>query len=130
MEILVTGASGYIGSELIPRLAADGHSVRAFGRQESRVAAALPEGTPSVPVHTGDVVTGAGLDAALEGCDAAYFLIHSMEPGDESFGDRDRRAAELDQHGLAGEALDIGQSLYKYAGGLGRGHDVLLFSLM
>ena len=53
MEILVTGASGYVGSTLIPRLAADGHGVRAFARDAARVEAA-------VPVHTGDVVTGSG----------------------------------------------------------------------
>jgi uncharacterized protein YbjT (DUF2867 family) len=87
MEILVTGASGYVGSALIPRLLADGHQVRGFARDASRVDAAIP-------VHVGDAVTGAGLDEALEGCDVAYFLIHSMEAGSESFGDRDRRAAE------------------------------------
>ena len=87
MEILVTGASGFVGSALIPRLAAEGHSVRAFARDASRVAA-------QVPIHVGDVVTGAGLDEALDGCDVAYFLVHSMEPGQDSFGERDRRAAE------------------------------------
>jgi uncharacterized protein YbjT (DUF2867 family) len=90
MEILVTGASGFVGSELIPRLQRDGHAVRAFARDATRVA-------PPVPVHVGDAVTGAGLDAALDGVDAAYFLIHSMERspmGNGSFADRDRRAAE------------------------------------
>jgi uncharacterized protein YbjT (DUF2867 family) len=37
MEILVTGASGFVGSALIPRLAADGHRVRAFARDAARV---------------------------------------------------------------------------------------------
>src|SRR5437868_12995317 len=107
MEILVSGASGYVGSALIPRLADDGHSVRAFARDASRVEA-------DVPVVVGDVVTGAGLDEALDGCDAAYFLIHSMEPGEESFGDRDRRAAE----NFATAARAAGVQRVIYLGGL------------
>jgi uncharacterized protein YbjT (DUF2867 family) len=107
MEILVTGASGYVGSSLIPRLADDGHSVRAFARDPARVEA-------DVPVYTGDVVTGAGLDEALDGCEAAYFLVHSMEAGQDSFGDRDRRAAEA----FAGAARRAGVRRVIYLGGL------------
>ena len=107
MEILVTGASGFVGSALIPRLAADGHEVRAFARDAARVRAA-------VPVHTGDLVTGEGLDDALRGCEAAYFLVHSMEPGDESFSARDRRAAEA----FAAAARRAGTRRVIYLGGL------------
>ena len=90
MEILVTGASGFVGSQLIPRLQRDGHAVRAFARDPTRVAA-------RVDVHVGDAVRGTGLESALHGVDAAYFLIHSMEPApvaNGTFADRDRRAAE------------------------------------
>ncbi len=107
MEILVTGASGFVGSALIPRLAADGHGVRAFARDAARVRAA-------VPVHTGDLVTGEGLDDALRGCEAAFFLVHSMEPGDESFSARDRRAAEA----FAAAARRAGTRRVVYLGGL------------
>jgi uncharacterized protein YbjT (DUF2867 family) len=71
-RILVTGASGFVGAALIPRLQRDGHDVRAFGRAAGRVRA-------RVPVVEGDAVTGAGLDAALDGVECAFFLIHSME---------------------------------------------------
>jgi len=90
MNILVTGASGFVGSALIPRLTGDGHAVRAYGRSAARVRA-------DVPVIEGDAVAGSGLDQALEGIDVAYFLIHSMEAAGAadagSFADRDRRAA-------------------------------------
>src|SRR6476620_10767054 len=89
-HVLVTGASGFVGAALIPRLQRDGHSVRAFGRAAGRVRA-------KVPVVEGDAVTGAGLDAALDGVDCAYFLIHSMETAGVAnggdFAERDRRAA-------------------------------------
>jgi uncharacterized protein YbjT (DUF2867 family) len=89
MNILVTGATGFVGAALIPRLARDGHSLRAFARDASRA----PSG---VSVVEGDVLTGDGLDEALQDVDIAYYLIHSMEPAvaNGSFADRERRAAE------------------------------------
>jgi uncharacterized protein YbjT (DUF2867 family) len=86
MRILLTGVSGAIGSELAPALAGAGHEVRGFARDAARV-------TADVPVVRGDAVTGAGLDAALEGIDVAYFLIHSMEGRDAGFEARERAIA-------------------------------------
>ena len=74
MQVLVTGASGAIGAELVPRLARGGHAVRAFARDPARVTAA-----GVAEVVRGDAVSGAGLDEALEAIEVAYFLIHSME---------------------------------------------------
>jgi uncharacterized protein YbjT (DUF2867 family) len=112
VNVLVTGASGFVGAALIPRLQRDGHDVRAFGRAAGRVRA-------EVPVVEGDAVTGAGLDAALEGVDCAYFLIHSMETvggpvvsGD--FAERDRRAARA----FADAARRAGVRRVVYLGGL------------
>jgi uncharacterized protein YbjT (DUF2867 family) len=107
MEILVTGASGYVGSELIPRLQRDGHTVRAFARDPSRVTAA-------VPAFAGDVVSGRGLEQALEGCRVAYFLVHSMEAGEGHFSQRDRRGAE----GFGAAAARAGVQRIVYLGGL------------
>jgi uncharacterized protein YbjT (DUF2867 family) len=86
MRILLTGASGAIGSELAPALASAGHELRGFARDPSRVAA-------DIPVVGGDAVTGAGLDQALDGIDVAYFLIHSMEGADTGFESRERATA-------------------------------------
>jgi uncharacterized protein YbjT (DUF2867 family) len=115
MEILVTGATGYVGSELIPRLRRDGHTVRAFAREPARVDVARTE--PGIDVYAGDAVTGEGLDAALDSCDAAYFLIHSLEAAgsaDGTFADRDRRAAES----FAAAAGSAGVRRLVYLGGL------------
>jgi len=91
VQVLVTGASGAIGAELVPRLTSAGHAVRAFGRDPARIAVA-----EASAVVRGDAVSGAGLGEALAGIDVAYFLIHSMETaldGAGSFADRDRAAA-------------------------------------
>jgi uncharacterized protein YbjT (DUF2867 family) len=108
VRILVTGASGYIGSQLIPRLARDGHDLLAFARDPARVRV-------DVPVAVGDVVSGAGLEAALEGVETAYYLVHSMEASpDGPFPDRERRAAER----FATAAVAAGAERIVYLGGL------------
>jgi uncharacterized protein YbjT (DUF2867 family) len=102
MRILVTGASGFAGSLLVPRLHADGHTVRALGRDPRRVRDALahtcqPGPCADVEVVCADVLSTDGLAAALTDIEVAYYLIHSMEspPGDDApFSERDRIAAE------------------------------------
>ena len=92
MQTLVTGVSGYVGAALVARLQRDGHAVRGFARSRERVAraGALPD-----ELVLGDVVTGAGLDEALEGAEVAYYLIHSMEGAAAgAFADAERRSAE------------------------------------
>ena len=84
---LVTGATGYIGRRLIDRLRREDRPVRALARDPSRV-----EQLPGVEVVAGDLVSGEGLEAALEGCSNAYYLVHSMEAGSNGFASRDRRA--------------------------------------
>jgi uncharacterized protein YbjT (DUF2867 family) len=100
MRILVTGASGFVGSLLVPRLRSEGHAVRAFGRDPARVIAALEESTPDgaedVEVLRGDVLLGTGLERAFAQIDVAYYLIHSMErpSGDSTpFDEREQLAA-------------------------------------
>jgi len=111
MNILVTGASGFVGSALIPRLGRDGHTIRAFARSRARVHA-------DVPVVEGDAVAGTGLEQALDEIDVAYFLIHSMEASGAanagSFADRDRRAAGA----FAQAAQRAGVRRVVYLGGL------------
>jgi len=111
MRILVTGVSGFVGARLVPRLRRDGHELRGFARDPGRVAV-------DVPLVVGDVVTGAGLDAALDGVEVAYFLIHSMEPATDAesadFRARERTAAER----FAAAARAAGVRRVVYLGGL------------
>ena len=103
MDVLVTGISGYIGAQLVPRLLADGHSVRGMSRRGGV--------GKSVEVARADAVSGAGLEHALAGIDVAYYLIHSMEPStDGSFGQRERSAAE--NFARAARAADVQRIIY------------------
>src|SRR5947209_7269154 len=110
MELL-TGATGYIGGRLMGRLVADGRDVRALAREPARLA-----GEP-VQVARADVLSGEGLETALDGCETAYYLIHSMSHGagpNGSFVDTDRRAAE----NFARAAQEAGVRRIVYLGGL------------
>src|ERR1700747_2798336 len=100
MRILVTGASGFVGSLLGPRLQEEGHDVGAAARAPARV-------RPGAEVVRADVVTGEGLARAFDEIEVAYYLIHSMErapvggdnggaqgPSSKPFEERERVAAE------------------------------------
>src|SRR5688500_11043380 len=112
MRVLVTGITGFVGAALTPRLEREGHDVRGFARDPSRVDPAL-----AIPVVRGDVGSGEGLDEALDGVDAAYYLIHSMEPpvnGSASpFSERELRSAE----NFADAATRAGVEQIIYLGG-------------
>jgi uncharacterized protein YbjT (DUF2867 family) len=109
---LVTGSTGYVGARLLRRLAGEGRALRALARRPERL-----EPLDGVERVRGDLVTGAGLTRALDGCATAYYLVHSMEAaaGDgNAFGDRDRTAAE--RFGRA--AADAGVERIVYLGGI------------
>src|SRR6476659_432946 len=106
-----TGATGYIGGRLMRRLIADGREVRALARNPARLA-----GEP-IDVVQGDAIKGDGLAQALDGCETAYYLVHSMEQAaarDGTFADLDRRAAD----NFARAAQEAGVDRVVYLGGL------------
>ncbi len=88
-RVLVLGASGYIGSHVVPRLAAAGRAVRAAAR---RVDALEASGWAGVETVAADALDPASLDRALQGIDVAYYLVHSMAAGAD-FPRLDREAA-------------------------------------
>lgn len=88
--ILVTGATGYVGSRLIPRLLENGFRVRVLARDPARL-----EGRPwlgQVQVYQGDATRQESLLPALEGVESAYYLIHGRQGGSLNAG-RDMLAA-------------------------------------
>jgi uncharacterized protein YbjT (DUF2867 family) len=112
VRILVTGVSGFVGAQLVPRLARDGHELRGFARNASRV-------TVEVPLVTGDALTGDGLAQALDGIDVAYYLLHSMEPPAQDAAAPGFAAAERTAAQRFGEAAQAaGVERIVYLGGL------------
>jgi len=90
VKALVTGATGYIGGRLIPRLLRAGHDVRVFVRNPSKLQGR--EWVDDVEVFEGDLLEPETIQPALEGVDAAYYLVHSM-CADDDFEERDRNLA-------------------------------------
>lgn len=109
--ILVTGASGAVGSKLVERLVADGVTPVPAGRRPDALRSRWPDLSP-VEI---DVVRPDSLTASLEGIRLAYYLIHSMEPGVDDFQERDRVGAE----NFASAARATGVERVVYLGGLG-----------
>lgn len=112
MRVLVTGATGYIGGLLAPRLLAAGHAVRVLVRDPARVAGR--RWASAVEVARGDVLDPASLAPALRGCDAAYYLVHSMGAA-ARFHERDLAGAG--HFAAAAEAAGLRRVVY--LGGLG-----------
>src|SRR5512140_67837 len=76
--MLVFGASGYIGSNLVPALLAAGARVRAAARNRNVLEA---RAWPGAELVAADALAPDSLPAALEGVDTAYYLVHSMASG-------------------------------------------------
>jgi uncharacterized protein YbjT (DUF2867 family) len=90
VHVLVTGATGYIGGRLVPRLLARGHRVRCVARDPNRLAG---RDWPHVEIVRGDLADASMFPAVLDGIDVAYYLVHSMAEGG-AFRERDRVMAE------------------------------------
>ncbi|MHB0964258.1 MAG: NAD(P)H-binding protein, partial [Gemmatimonadaceae bacterium] len=111
LRVLVTGATGYIGGRLVPRLLEKGHHVRCVARNPDRLVGYPWPGAEIVP---GDLEEPDIFWNVLDGIDVAYYLVHSMAVG-AGYRERDRLMAL----NFAGAAARAGVGRIIYLGGLG-----------
>ena len=109
--ILVTGASGYIASQLVPRLLEKGYRIRCLVRNPDHLK--YRSWISQVEVACGDLTEPESYKSAMIGISQAYYLVHSMASGDD-YTDRDLLAAR----DFSINARDAGIKHIIYLGGL------------
>jgi uncharacterized protein YbjT (DUF2867 family) len=117
-KILLTGATGYVGGRLLPRLLDGGYCVRCAARQPQRLSHITHS---NAEVVQADLLDYDSLEVALDGIDVAYYLVHSLGSATD-FEEKELRCAE----NLARAAEKAGIQRIIYLGGLGSGEDLSL----
>jgi uncharacterized protein YbjT (DUF2867 family) len=112
MRVAVTGATGFIGAVLAKALTDEGHDVTALTRHPG-------DYTGAGRAVRADIGDAESLRRALDGQEAAYYLVHSLAVGDFAVRDRDGASA------FAAAAAGAGLSQVVYLGGLGDDRDDL-----
>ncbi len=114
-KIIVLGATGYVGENFVPKLLEEGFSVKAAGRSEDKLKDKSFSNHPNVELVQVDVRDPDSLRSALNGCDIAYYLVHSMDVENKDFERADRMAA----NNMVRAARQCGLKRIIYLGGLG-----------
>ena len=113
--ILLSGATGYIGGRLAPRLLERGYRLRCISRSREKLLSRPWARDDRVEVVECDAGDAQGLAAAMQGCSAAYYLVHSMNAAGPAYRDLDRELAGV--FGRAASKAGVGRIIY--LGGLG-----------
>ena len=113
--VAVAGATGYIGTRLVPRLLKAGWRVRCLVRSPRKLADRSWYTDQRVEIVRSDLSDTATVSAQLNGCEAAFYLVHSMVSAGSSYADADRAMASR----FADAAAAARVERVIYLGGLG-----------
>lgn len=114
LPVFVTGATGYIGARLVPRLLDAGYAVRCMVRSPRKLVRRAWCTHPRVSIVRGDLRATQDLASLMRGCGAAFYLVHSMLSAGEDDAARDAESARL----FVRAAADARIARIIYLGGL------------
>ena len=114
-RVAIAGVTGYIGGRLAPRLIEHGYAIRCLVRAPAKLQNRPWATDPKVQIRLADLADETSLTRELEGCWAAYYLVHSMMSAGSDYADRDRQLALT----FARAAKNAGIKRVIYLGGLG-----------
>jgi uncharacterized protein YbjT (DUF2867 family) len=113
--VFVSGATGYIGGRLVPRLLERGYRVRCHARSPRKLEDRPWAADPRVEIVSGDLADEAALATSMGGCATAFYLVHSMLAAGGDYAKRDQVLAAA--FGRAARSAGVGRIVY--LGGLG-----------
>ncbi|MGO1298862.1 MAG: DUF2867 domain-containing protein [Vibrio sp.] len=102
-DIIVLGSSGYIGSQLVPLLLSQGHTVTATARHRETLEKRFPA-HPNLTLNTLDLADSEAVNTLLPHFDTVFFLVHGMSHGDY-FVDYELSLASNVSHALHGSKV-------------------------
>ena len=114
-RVAIAGATGYIGGRLAPRLIEDGYIIRCLVRSPGKLAGRSWASNPRVEIREADLSDVSSLAKNLAGCEAAFYLVHSMTSAGAEYASRDHHLALQ----FASAAREAGVGRIIYLGGLG-----------
>lgn len=120
-QILVLGATGYVGGRLIPRLLEAGYLVKAASRSITKLKGRPWAKHERVTLTTVDTLNLDSLKQAMQGCQIAYYLVHSMDASHRDFAESDRLAAQ----NMVTASTEAGLERIIHLSGLGNQKDQL-----
>ena len=115
MRVAIAGATGYIGGRLAPRLLDEGYAVRCLVRSPEKITGREWASRSGLEIERTDLSDAASLTQRLAGCEAAFYLVHSMSSAGSEYAHKDRVLAET----FAAAAHAAGVKRIVYLGGLG-----------
>lgn len=114
-RIAIAGATGYIGGRLAPRLLDSGYSIRCLVRSPGKLQGRDWSEDSRVEIRQTDLSDAVSVERNLDGCDAAFYLVHSMISAGAEYAERDSHLAAV----FAIGARKAGVKRIIYLGGLG-----------